>query len=239
MLFYSQFHSQCFQLPIKWNMLTIFFMKITLSINDFDKLTYFGKNAVLKDLHIYAKFINDFLISAQSQIAGLSQNLINDLQIVKNSLANLEEEAYRLNEKIQEYQQLKQEYDDKQKTYNNLDIEIKSQQEKIQYLTTENEQKLGEIDQLKKDYQDLVDKLEGIKSSVEPIEKAHKDNKTIFDAYFNEDKAIWGVINNAEHTQDYVNQLIQDIKSKLREFDIALKSVINSKDSWEITKIKL
>lgn len=42
---------QCVQLPIKWNMLTIFFMKTTLSINDFDK------GVVINDYNEYKKQI--------------------------------------------------------------------------------------------------------------------------------------------------------------------------------------
>ena len=205
--------------------------------DNFDKQGEFAKALIFKNLYEYAKFITDFLKNKQDAVGMLSPTLLQLIENVRQDLAELEADAQKMQTKIQEFEHLKNTYDEQLNKQNNLDTHIQSYKAQIEEKRKENEENTRNLDNLKRAYQSLVDKLEGIKRSFEPIETAHKTNKAIFEAHFMENTSIWGSIDNPEHTQQHIQQLIQNVQKQLKDFDTALKDTVKKKDGWEISKL--
>lgn len=102
----------------------------------------------------------------------------------------------------------------------------------------------NEYNQLREEYVQHVEKLKDVFLQLEQIEKDHQANLAIYRKHFEENKELWGDLNENGTAIDYVKELVCELDKKLVAFDEELRQLIMNKEviakreqGWKSTKV--
>lgn len=193
---------------------------------------------ILHRLLDISKSVHDFWNTQGGTIERMSPELQAQIKMEQNRTQQLVESSEQRVILIQDLERITAENDAEQAKQGNLVETIRKLEADYERVFQDNQQKEEQVIQLKEDYQQLVEKLETMQKSFEPMEMAHQANVTVFKTHFAANKAIWGDMNDGTSPQQHMDKLSKSIESQLKEFDNGLKAVIEQKDKLEISKIK-
>lgn len=112
----------------------------------------------------------------------------------------------------------------KKQTIAELSHEIKS----MESLFTEYSE---EYNSLCKTYSNWVDKLKDICSQLIEIETKHEKNINVFKKHFEDNKILWGSLYERNTAIRFIEEMISEVESRLKDFDDHLFKIIRNKES--------
>lgn len=88
----------------------------------------------------------------------------------------------------------------------------------------------NEYNKLREEYVQHVGKLKDVFLQLEEIEKKHLVNLAVYRKHFEENKELWGDLNEKGTATAYVNELVSELDKKLVAFDEELRQLIKNKE---------
>lgn len=108
--------------------------------------------------------------------------------------------------------------------------------------TTQLENKFSEMAKsyikLIEDYNDKVRKITEVKSDLEAIEKEHDEVVATFKEHHLENENIFGALKNREGALTYVQRISDEIKTRLKEYDTQIKTIIEKRDKLPVYQLE-
>lgn len=119
----------------------------------------------------------------------------------------------------------------KKQTIAELSYEIKSMES---FFTEYSE----EYNSLCKTYSIWVDKLKDICSQLIEIETKHAKNINVYKKHFEDNKILWGSLNERNTAIRFIEEIISEVESKLNYFDDHLDTIIRKKELAVIKELQ-